>query len=139
ARGVGGDDLLGQVPVDERPLLQATSHGSLPLPAADDESAGDLAPVARLEALVLLAPRAHRETSAGGATFPAAVRVVYRVHGATALVRLAAHPTLAAGLADDDVLVLGVADRAHGGVAVAVDAPELAGGHANGHVGAVAA
>src|SRR5690606_40857689 len=109
------------------------------LPAADDEATGDLALVAGLEALGLLAPRADRRAPAGGAHFPAAVGVVDRVHGAAALVRLAAHPELAAGLAEHDVLVLGVADRAERRVALAVHAAQLAGGHADGHVGAVAA
>src|SRR5690606_30279766 len=64
---------------------------------------------------------------------------VDRVHGATALVRLAAHPAAATGLAEDDVLVFGVADSAHGRVALPVQLAQFARGHAHCHVGAVAA
>src|SRR5690606_8121590 len=120
-------------------FLHAPRHDSAPLPASNDEAARALALVARLEPLGLLAPRAHGRATAGAPAFPPAVRVVDRVHGTTALVRLAPHPTLAAGLADDDVLVLGVADGADGGVALAMQAAQFAGRHTDGDVGAVAA
>src|SRR5690606_34236539 len=71
--------------------------------------------------------------------FPTAVRVVDGVHRAAALVRLAAEPAGTAGLAEDDVLVVGVADRADRGVALAVETAQLARGHPDGDVRAVAA
>src|SRR5690606_17261997 len=139
AGGVGGVDLLQQMTVDERPFLHAPRHDSAPLPASNDEAARALALVARLEPLGLLAPRAHGRATAGAPAFPPAVRVVDRVHGTTALVRLAPHPALAAGLADDDVLVLGVADGDEAGVALAMQEAQVAGRHTDGDVGAVAA
>ena len=58
---------------------------------------------------------ARPRASPGGArrcgALAAAVRVVDRVHGRTARLRAHAHVALAAGLADRDVLVVGVADR----------------------------
>src|SRR5205807_1383267 len=58
----------------------------------------------------------------------AAHRVADRVHRRAAVVRLAAHVALAAGLADADVHVVGVADRADGRPALGADAAHLAGG-----------
>src|SRR5688572_11022991 len=64
--------------------------------------------------------------AARGAAFAAAVRMVDRVHGDAADVRAATEPTLAAGLADDDILVVGVADRADRGQALARHEAQLA-------------
>src|SRR5215212_5163090 len=70
--------------------------------------------VACLLALGGEAPRGDRMTAAGGAAFAAAVRVIDRVHRDAAVVRHAPHPALAARLADRDVHVIGVRDRADG-------------------------
>src|SRR5690606_2595083 len=123
ARGVGCVDLLEEVAVDARTLLKAARHGSLPFPTPHDEATGYLALVARLESLGLLTPGADRRTTARAAAFAAAVRVIDRVHGTSALVGLASHPPLAASLAQHDVLVLGVADAADRSVALAVQLP----------------
>src|SRR4051794_19052164 len=72
------------------------------------------------------APRGDRVTARRGRALAAAVRVVDRVHRRAAGLRAHAHVTLAAGLADRDVLVLGVADDADGGAALAADHPHLA-------------
>src|SRR5216684_1263274 len=60
-------------------------------------------------------------TAAGGAAFAAAMRMVDRVHGNAAVMRLAAEPAVAAGLADRDVHVVRVRHRADGGGAAAVN------------------
>src|SRR3954471_16814572 len=78
----------------------------LPLVAADEnESVGRLVRP-RLLALGRLAPRGHRMAAAGGAAFAAAVRMIHRVHGDAAIVRLAAEPSVAAGLAYRDIHVI---------------------------------
>src|SRR3954463_5292994 len=70
-----------------------------------------------------------------GGSLAAAGRVIDRVHGGAARLRPHAHVTLPAGLADLDVLVVGVADRADGRAALAADHPHLAGRQAQrGHV-----
>ena len=65
-------------------------------------------------------------TTARGATLAAAVRVVDRVHRDAAVVRALAEPAIAARLAERDVHVVGVRDRAHRGVALAVHQALLA-------------
>ena len=57
-------------------------------------------------------------TATRGAAFAAAERVIDRVHGDAAHVRLLAQPPVAAGLADRHVLEVEVADLADGGLAV---------------------
>src|SRR5207237_1309613 len=47
-------------------------------------------------------------------TFAAAVRVIDRVHGFTEDLRLASHPPHAAGLADGDEMMVGIADGTDG-------------------------
>src|SRR3954470_7805249 len=85
--------------------------------AADhDELRGGLV-LAGLLALGREAPRRDRMAAALGA---AAVRVIDRVHGDAAVVRHAALPALAAGLADGGVHVVGIRHRADGGEAAAV-------------------
>src|SRR5205085_245892 len=81
----------------------------------------------RLAALGEDAGRAARVAAAGGAALAAAHRVADRVHAGAAVVRLAAHPALAAGLAQADVHVVGVADRPDRRPARRADAPHLAG------------
>src|ERR1700733_10830611 len=93
----------------------------LPLVAADEnESVGRLVRP-RLLALGRLAPRGDRVAAARGAAFAAAVRVVDRVHRNTAIMRLAAKPTVAAGLADRNVHVIGVRHRTDGAGAAAMN------------------
>src|SRR5689334_12649840 len=129
-------DLLEQMAVDERTLLQAAWHGSfLPrlalvlagAPAADDEL------VARLVlagAAFRLTPRADRVATTGGLAFTTTVRVVDRVHHDTTDGGALALPAHTAGLAPVDVALLGVADLADRGAAADVDEAHLAGGHA---------
>ena len=89
------------------------------------------------EALVLLAravaerrhaPRRDRVAPGGRRALATAVRVVDRVHRHAARLRAHAHVALAPGLADLDVLVLGVADRADGRAALGAHHAHLAGG-----------
>src|SRR5690242_15572845 len=76
-------------------------------------------------------------TAAGGATLTTAHRVIDRVHGDAAVVRAAAEPALAAGLADADARVLLVRDLADRRAAVLVDHAHLARGQAELRVVAV--
>ena len=82
--------------------------------------------VAGLETLRELAPRRTRMTAAARATFATAHRVVDRVHGDAAVVRTTPEPARAAGLAERDVLVIGVRDLADGGAAVEVHLADFA-------------
>src|SRR5881227_1035879 len=70
--------------------------------------------VARLLALGGKAPRGDRMPSARGTALAAAMRMIDRVHRDAAIVRHAAHPAFAARLADRDVHVIGIRDRADG-------------------------
>src|SRR5947199_870122 len=98
----------------------------LPLVAADEnESVGRLVRP-RLLALGGLAPWGHRMTAAGGAAFAAAMRMVDRVHGDAAVMRLAAKPAITTGLSDRDVHVVRVRYRADGAGAAAVNQTLLA-------------
>src|SRR6201994_1899044 len=111
----------------------------LPLVAADEnESVGRLVRP-RLLALGRLAPWRHRMTAAPGAALAAAVRMVDRVHGDAAVVRLAAEPAVAAGLADRNVHVIRIGHRADGPGAAAVNQALLAPGQADDDVVLVAA
>src|SRR4051794_20273223 len=96
--------------------------------ATDDVAVGRLVLLAGPVAQRRDAPRGDRVTARGGGPLAAAVRVVDGVHRRAA--RLRAHPqvALAAGLADLDVLVVGVADRAHGRPAVRANHAHLADG-----------
>src|SRR3954462_14131322 len=86
--------------------------------AADHDELGGGLVLAGLLALGREAPWGDRMAAALGA---AAVRVIDRVHGDAAVVRHAALPALAAGLADRGVHVVGIRHRADGGKAAAVD------------------
>src|SRR4051812_18938011 len=85
--------------------------------AADDVTVRRLALLAGAVAERGLAPRRLRMVAERRAALAAAVRMVDRVHGLAARLRAHAHVPLAAGLADVDVLVVGVADHAHRGPA----------------------
>src|SRR5882757_6684344 len=99
----------------------------LPLVAADEnESVGRLVRP-RLLALGRLAPWRHRMTAARGAAFAAAMGMVDRVHGDAAVVRLAAEPTVATGLANRNVHMVRVRHRADGAGAAAVNQALFAG------------
>src|SRR5438105_551221 len=81
--GVQVVDLLEQVAVDERPLLEAAGHqlppGAARPAAADDERIGILA--LRAGAALGLAPRRHRVAATRGLALAATERVVDGVHG----------------------------------------------------------
>src|SRR6185295_2459270 len=81
--------------------------------ACDDETGGALV-VARLLALGRETPGRNRVAAARSTAFAAAERMIDRVHGDAAVVRLASHPALAAGLADRDVHVVRVRDCTDG-------------------------
>src|SRR6202048_1378659 len=86
----------------ERPMLLA-----LPFP---NDHLGRALVAARLLAHRHLAPRRRGRTSGGGARFAAAVRVVDGVHRDAAHRRALPEVALAAGLADDLVLVIEIAE-----------------------------
>src|SRR5271170_1798510 len=124
--------LLHQVVVDEGALLKTTRHRVLLLPLVPAAATADQ-PVTRLVRppgpALGLAPRADRMTPAGALALTAAQRMVNRVHGHAAHRRATALPPVAAGLAQLDVALLGVADLADRGPAGRVDPPDLAGRH----------
>src|SRR3954447_3489110 len=99
---------------------------------ADDVAVRRLVLLARAVAEGRLAPRSHWMASGRCRALATAVRVVDRVHGRAARLRANAQVTRATGLADRDVLVVGVADRADGRAAVRRDHPHLAGVEAQG-------
>src|SRR6202011_2685510 len=111
----------------------------LPLVAADEnESVGRFVRTGLL-ALGRLAPRRDRMAAARGAAFAAAVRMVDRVHRDAAVMGLAAEPAVATGLADRDVHVVRVRDRADGARAAAVNQALLAVVQTDDHIVLVAA
>src|SRR5512141_1717730 len=75
-----------------------------------------------------LAPRSAGVTTAGGAAFAAAQRMVDRVHDDAADRGANAEPAIAAGLAERDLFVVEVADLADGRHAIDEDKPDFAGG-----------
>src|SRR4051812_34966816 len=117
------DLFLRNVPCVATPLLACRE--TLVLAPAQDEFIGTFV-LACLAALGALAPRRNRMTAARGFAFAAAERMVDGVHRDAAVVRLPAHPALAAGLADRDVHVVAVRDRADRRHAVAVDDAKFA-------------
>src|SRR5262249_4969697 len=101
--------LLQEVAVDKRTFPYRASHPPSPsllrrAPAQDEPVRRLVVP--RLLALGRLAPRGHRVAPTGGPAFAAAVRMVDRVHRHAAHRGPLAEPAVAAGLADDDVLVV---------------------------------
>src|SRR4029079_2152357 len=86
-------------------------------PAAHDQAVRGLVLLTGAVAERRHAPLRHGGTARGRGALATAVRMVDRVHRRAARLRAHAHVTLAAGLADGDVLVVGVADsgsRPHG-------------------------
>src|SRR3954469_1981918 len=83
------------------------------------------------------APRRDRMAAALRLALATAVRMVDRVHRASADGRALAEPAAASRLADRDVAVLDVPDLADGGAAGEQHAPHLAGGEAQRRVAAV--
>src|SRR4051812_42218619 len=139
ARRVHRVDLLLQVVVDERPLLQAARHrlppGTAATTAADDQLVRLLALLAG--ATLGLAPGRHRVSTTGGLALAATERVVDRVHSNTTHVGALALPTVPTGLADLHQGCLAVSDRADGAAAVDRDATHLGGGEAQRRVRAL--
>ena len=89
----------------------------------DDELVGGVLALAGLVTQSGLAPRSHRAGTADRcAALAAAMGVVIGVHDRTADGGTPTHVTLTAGLADDDVGVIGVADLTDGGAAGNEDA-----------------
>src|SRR5215207_11285378 len=116
--------------------MNVTSAAAL-LPAAtaaDDVSVGLLPLLAGAVADRRHAPGGHRVVAQRAGALAAAVRVVHRVHGGAARLRAHAHVALAAGLADGDVLVVGVADRPDRRAAVRAHEPHRARGQVQGGV-----
>ena len=93
--------------------------------AAHDQRVGGLALLARPVAERRLAPRGHRVAARGVVRLAAAVRMVDGVHRHAAGLRAAALVALAPRLAELDVLVLGVRERADGGAALGAHHPHL--------------
>src|SRR5206468_7844360 len=97
-----------------------------------DDELGRALVDARLVTLGRLAPGRDRvRVALAGLAFAAAVRVVDGVHGEAAGGGPPALPAVAAGLADADDLVLGVAELADGGLALEQDLADLRRGHAD--------
>src|SRR6202020_599521 len=86
-----------------------------------------------------LPPRGPRVAPPRGAAFAPAVGIVDRVHRNAAVMRLAAKPTVAAGLADRDVHVIRVRHRTDGAGAAAMNQALFARVQADDHIVLVAA
>src|SRR5690606_39671443 len=100
-------------------------RGSLVTPS-DDVLVRRLVPLARPITERRLAPRRNRTRHAHRRlAFPAAVRVVHRVHRRTAHMRTPPQPASPARLAEHDVFVFDVADLPDGRLAVDVHHAEL--------------
>src|SRR5215469_10952303 len=104
-------------------MWSATPGPPLLRVAATDDHLVRRLVVAGLVAERRLAPRGHRVVTAARA---AAERVIDRVHDLAAHGRAPALPAVAAGLADVDVLLVGVRHRADRGEAVAHDLAHFA-------------
>jgi len=101
--------LADAVPRDRLLFFRAPFHNQ---PVAEFGS------FAGLEALGGHPPRAARVAPARRAAFTTAHGMVDRVHGHPANAGPAPQPTLAAGFADRDVFVFGIAELADGGLAI---------------------
>src|SRR5439155_10614718 len=107
------------------------------LTATDDQTVRRLV-VPRLLALGRLAPRGDRMAPARRLAFAAAMRMVDRVHRDATHRRPPAEPAIAAGLADHDVLVIGVRHRADRRPAFGAHHAHFARGHAQEGIALVA-
>src|SRR5262249_4377815 len=94
--------------------------------AADNRRIGRLPLLARLAALGQYTRRAARMASAFAAPFAAAHRMANGILRRAALMRFATQPSLAACLAQADIHVLGVAQRATGCPTFGADAANFA-------------
>src|SRR6266700_3695416 len=103
-------DPLFEVRVSKRAFFYGTSHDLLLTPAIHNKLVRSLV-VARLESARWLAPRSYRMPPARSLAFAPAVRVIDRVHRNAAIVRALAHPALAPGFAQRNILMIAVADR----------------------------
>src|SRR3954447_7952390 len=126
--------LLQQIAVNKRAFPYRACHALSPslsrlLAAADDQPIHRLV-LTRLFALGRLAPWRHRMPSARRFAFAAAMRMIDRVHRDAAHRRLSAEPAIAAGLADHDVLVVGVRYGPDRRAAFGAHHPHLSGSHA---------
>src|SRR5437588_5645215 len=120
-----------------RTVPSCSSDSSLaltPSPSTDDVAVRLLALLARAVAECRHTPRRDRMAPRGRRALAAAVRMVDWVHRRAARLGTHAHVALAPRLADLDVLVVCVADRADGRPALAAHHPHLARGQAQGHV-----
>src|SRR5215470_14553264 len=96
------------------------------MPAAQDHAVGALV----VTRLVPLGRDARGRDPVLAALGAAAMRMVDRVLGDAARMRADAEPAAAAGLADDDILLVRVRDRADGREAIEMDLAHLAGAEA---------
>src|SRR5262249_60252385 len=96
-------------------------------PPADDPPGGALV-LAGLLPLGRFAPGRDRMPAAGGAALATTMGMVDRIHGDPADMRAVAEPAAASGLADHDILPVGVRDRADAGHALGRNHPHLARG-----------
>src|SRR5216683_5420533 len=92
----------------------------LPRVAARNDEFGRRLVLAGLLSLGREAPRRHRVAATRSAAFAAAMGMVDGIHRNAAVVRHAAHPTLATGFSDRDIHVVGIRDGPDGGHAAAV-------------------
>src|SRR4051812_10711945 len=127
--------LIAQLPL--RDSLTARSSAATLLAAAataDDVTVGLLALLTGAVADRRHAPGRLRMVTQRAAALATTVRVVDGVHGLAAGLRAHAEVALASGLADGDVLVVGVADHADRRPAVGAHLAHLARGQAQGGV-----
>src|SRR5437868_2697424 len=111
-------------------FFRSSSFVLTPSSCAHDQLVGFLVLAARALSERRDSPRRHRMAAAFRLALAAAVRMVHRVHGGAAHGRTLAAPAAAARLAARHVLVVDVADLAHGRSAGEGDAPHLARGQA---------
>src|SRR5215470_15866462 len=120
-------------------MLSVPPSLSLLLLPAPQDVAVRLLVMTRLRALGALAPGRDRMTAARGAAFAAAMRMVDRIHRHAAHRGPLAEPAVAAGLADVDVLLVGIGDCADRRHALAANLADLARGQPQQRVVGVAA
>src|SRR6476646_9080346 len=117
----------------ERPMILLLPLLLSAATAAHDVAIGLLTLLTRAVAERRLAPRGHRVPTGRVVSLAAAVRVVDRIHRHAARLRSLALVAVAARLADLEVLVLGVGERANRGATLGADQPHLRRGQPQGH------